>query len=425
MTQSPFRLACRFAVVAVIAGSLAGCNDEAVGQQATPKPKPDVAAQTLRPEEVTLTTELPGRTSANLVSEVRPRVTGIVQRRVFEEGSIVEVGDVLYELDPTPFEAAHRNAQATLQRAQGAVPSAQARFERYQSLSATNAVSRQDFDEAQTQMLQARADVAAAEAALETARIDLDYTKVRAPIGGRIDASNITEGALVTEHQEVALTTIRQLDVMNIDLVRSSASFLKLNQDIAAGRIKTNGDFVTVQLLLEDGTRYAHPGKLQFHNSAVSPSTGTVTLRALFPNPDGVLMPGMYVRALVEEGYKEDGILIPQRAVSRNVRGEPIAKFIGDDMTIEERVLSVDRTVRNSWLVTAGVETGDRVVVEGAQRAARGQEVTVSAVTVDDATGEIRAVAEAPEVPRSSQESAARLETDNGDSAGNSRAAVR
>jgi membrane fusion protein, multidrug efflux system len=384
----------RLVLVLCGAAALHGCNAEVAAQQAQ-QPPPEVGAQTLQRETVTLSRELPGRTSAHLVSEVRPRVTGIIRQRIFEEGGVVEAGDVLYELDPTPFEATYRNAQAALQRAESAVPSARARFERYQRLSANNAVSQQEFDEAQTQLLQAEADVAAATAALETARIELGYTKVVAPIGGRVDASNVTQGALVTQDQAQPLTVIRQHDIINVDLVRSSASLLALNNARASNNLKSNGEFVTVELRLEDGTHYPHPGKLQFLGSAVSTSTGMVSLRAIFPNPEGMLMPGMYVRALVEEGYMENVFLVPQRAVSRNPRGEATARFVTGDMKIEERTLTVDRNIGNNWLVTAGVAEGDRVVVEGIQRVRAGQEVQVRAVTVEDETGEIRAVAEA------------------------------
>ncbi|SFB31915.1 membrane fusion protein, multidrug efflux system [Rhizobium sp. NFR07] len=390
----------RVVLLVLLSTWLAGC--EADAQQPAARVKPQVSAQTLHRQAVTLSVELPGRTSAHLVAEVRPRVTGIVRQRTFEEGGIVEAGDVLYELDPTPFEAAYRNAQAALQRAESAVPSARARFERYQTLSANNAVSRQEFDEAQTQMLQAEADVAAAESALETARIELDYTKVRAPIAGRLDASNVTQGALVTQDQSLALTTIRQMDIINVDLVRSSASLLALNKALASQRVKSNGEFVSVELQLEDGTHYPHPGKLQFHASAVSQSTGMVSLRVVYPNPEGVLLPGMYVRALVEEGYVEDSFLVPQRAVSRTPRGEATARFINDQMKVEERVISVDRSVGNSWLVTGGVRDGDRVVVEGVQRAGIGQEVEVSEVIVDEDTGEVRTAA-APDAPAGGQ----------------------
>jgi membrane fusion protein (multidrug efflux system) len=373
---------------------LTGCNADVAAQQSGTAPNPEVSVQTLQQSVVTLTRELPGRTSAHAVSEVRPRVTGTIRRRVFEEGSVVEAGDILYELDPTPFEATHRNAQAALKRAESAVPSARARFDRYQRLSINDVVSQQDLDEARTQLLQAEADVAAATAALETARIELGYTTIVAPIGGRVDASNVTQGALVTQDQAQPLTVIRQHDIVNVDLVRSSASLLALNKALASNDIRSNGEFVTVELKLEDGSRYPHPGKLQFSGSAVSQSTGMVSLRAVFPNPNGILMPGMYVRALVEEGFVQDRFLVPQRAVSRNARGQAIARFVNDEMKIEERILAVDRTVGNNWLVSDGVADGDRVVVEGSQRAAVGQQVRVRSVVVEEETGEVRDAAE-------------------------------
>ncbi|MBY5775031.1 efflux RND transporter periplasmic adaptor subunit [Rhizobium leguminosarum] len=394
MVRNAREVCLRFVVAVAALASLASCNDNvAAQQQQTPRAKPKVTAQTLQSQEVTLTTELPGRTAAHLVSQVRPRVSGIIRERTFVEGGMVRAGDLLYELDSTSFEAALRSAQAVLKRAEGAVPSAQARFDRYRSLSRNNVVSRQDFDEAQSQMLQAEADVAAASAAVETARINLDYTKVRAPIDGKIDASNVTPGALVTENQEAPLTTIHQIDVINVDLVRTSASLLWLNKERADG-LRSNGDSVTVELLLEDGTHYPYPGKLQFRNAAVSSSTGMVSFRAIFPNPEGMLLPGMYVRALVEDGYVQDGFLLPQRTVSRNARGEATAKFVDANMKVEERILPVVQSVGNNWLVRSGVTNGDRIVVEGAQRASAGQEVEVTSVTVDDQTGEVRQAAE-------------------------------
>lgn len=390
------RIALRLAAVLFIHTALVGCNDNSAAQQQSgARPKITVRAQTLHSQEIALTKELPGRTAAHLISEVRPRVSGVIQRRIFTEGGTVEAGDVLYELDSAPFQAAVRNAEAALQRAQSAVPSAHARFERYGSLITKNVVSQQELDEAQSQMLQAQADVAAASAALEIARINLEYTKVRAPISGHIDSSNVTEGALVTENQATPLTTIRQLDIINVDLVRSSASLLSLNKALASESMQSNGSGVTVELLLEDGTRYPHPGKLQFRNAAVSSSTGMVSYRATFPNPQGILLPGMYVRALVEDGFVQNGFLLPQRAVSRNARGEAIAKFVNSEMKIEERSFPVMQSVGNAWLVNNGVDDGDRIVVEGAQRTAPGQEVDVTAVTVDDETGEVKMVAQA------------------------------
>lgn len=375
--------------------ALHGCNSEVEAQQSATAQDPEVSVQELKQKSVSLTRELPGRTSAHLVSEVRPRVTGAIQRRVFEEGSNVAAGDVLYELDPTPFEVAYRNAQAALQRAESAVPSARARFERYERLTANNAVSEQELDIARTQLLQAEADVAAATAALEAARIELGYTKIVAPISGRVDGSAVTQGALVTRDQAQPLTVIRQHDIINVDLVRSSASLLALNRALASNSIRSNGEYVAVELKLEDGSRFPHPGKLQFLGSAVSQSTGMVSLRAVFPNPDGMLMPGMYVRALIEEGFVESSFLVPQRAVSRNSRGQAVARFVTGDSKIEERVLTVDRSVGNNWLVTDGVAEGDRLVVEGSQRTRVGQNVRVKMVVVEDDTGVMRGVEQA------------------------------
>lgn len=395
MIRRPKMVLLHMAFLGFCSFALHGCNSEVEAQQSAAPQDPEVSVQELEQKTVPLMRELPGRTSAHLVSEIRPRVTGTIQRRVFEEGSNVSAGDVLYELDPTPFEVAYRNAQAALQRAESAVPSARARFERYERLSANNAVSRQELDTARTQLLQAEADVAAATATLETARIELGYTKIVAPISGRVDGSTVTQGALVTRDQAQPLTVIRQHDIINVDLVRSSASLLTLNKALASNSIRSNGEYVTVELKLEDGSRFSHPGKLQFFGSAVSESTGMVSLRAVFPNPEGVLMPGMYVRALVEEGFIEGSFLLPQRAVSRNSRGQAIAWFVTQDSKIEERVVTVDRSVGNNWLVTAGVAEGDRLVVEGSQRTRVGQNVRVRMVVVEDDSGEVRGVEEA------------------------------
>jgi len=395
MIRRPKTVLLHMAFLGFCSFALHGCNSEVEAQQPGTTQDPEVSVQKLEQKTVSLTRELPGRTSAYLVSEVRPRVTGTIQRRVFEEGSHVKAGDVLYELDPTPFEANYRNAQAALRRAESAVPSARARFDRYERLSTNNAVSQQELDVARTQLLQSEADVAAAMAALETARIELGYTKIVAPISGRVDGSTVTQGALVTQDQAQPLTVIRQHDIINVDLVRSSASLLALNKAMASNSVRSNGDYVTVELKLEDGSRFPHPGKLQFLGSAVSQSTGMVSLRAVFPNPDGILMPGMYVRALVEEGFIENSFLVPQRAVSRNPRGQAVARFVTGDAKIEERVLTVDRSIGNNWLVTGGVAEGDRVIVEGSQRARVGQNVRVKMVVVEDDTGEVRGVEEA------------------------------
>jgi len=283
--------------------------------------KPEVSVVTLHPQSVVITVELPGRTSASLVAEVRPQVSGIIQKRLFQEGGEVKAGDPLYQIDPASYQAALNSAQAALQKAEAAVPSVQAKVERYQNLSKQNAVSKQDLDDAVATLAQANADVASAKAALETARINLAYTKITAPIAGRIDRSLLTPGALVTANQETLLTTIRKLDPINVDITASSANLLNLRQAIREGRIRLSGTGITVRLRLENGEFYPQTGKLEFAEANVNEATGTFTARAQFPNPERLLLPGMYVRAIVEEGVAENSFLVPQRAVGRNTKG--------------------------------------------------------------------------------------------------------
>ncbi|MDL2402975.1 efflux RND transporter periplasmic adaptor subunit [Rhizobium mayense] len=370
--------------------ALASCNEQKASQTNAPAVKAEVSAMTLHPQSVAITAELPGRTSAYLIAEVRPQVGGIIRSRNFKEGSEVKAGDVLYEIDPASYQAAYDSAAAALQKAEGAVPSAQAKMDRYRGLSAQNAVSQQDYDTAQAALVQAQADVASAKAALETARINLDYTKLRAPIGGRVDASTVTVGALVTADQTTALTTIRQLDPINVDVTQSSTNLLEFRRAIAEGRLKTSGDNVSVHLTLEDGSEYKETGKLQFSEASVAETVGTITVRAVFPNPERVLLPGMYVRASIEEAIAENSFLVPQRAVTRNTKGEPVAMFVGDDNKVQQRVLKVQRSIGNSWLINEGMKDGDRIIVEGGQRVRAGQDVNVAAVTIDDATGELK-----------------------------------
>ena len=368
---------------------LAGCNDQKAAQNNTPVVRTEVSAMALHPQSVAITAELPGRTSAYLVAEVRPQVGGIIRSRNFKEGSEVKAGDVLYEIDPASYQASYDSAVAALQKAEGAVPSAQSKVDRYKSLTAQDAVSKQNLDDAVSTLAQANADVASAKAALETARINLDYTKMRAPIAGRVDASAVTVGALVTADQTTALTTIRQLDPINVDVTQSSTNLLEFRRAIAEGRLKTSGDNVSVHLTLEDGSQYKESGKLEFAEAAVAETVGTITVRAVFPNPDRILLPGMYVRATIQEGVAENSFLVPQRAVFRNSKGEPTAFFVNTDGKIQQRGLTIQRSIGNSWLVAEGVNEGDRVVVEGSQRVRNGQEVNVASVTVDDATGNL------------------------------------
>ncbi len=368
---------------------LAGCNQQPAAQNGGRTVKSEVSAMTLHPQSVAITADLPGRISANLVAEVRPQVGGIIRSRNFKEGSEVKEGDVLYEIDPSSYQASYDSAVAALQKAEGAVPNAQAKLDRYAGLSARSAVSQQNFDDAKSTLVQAQADVASAKAALETARINLDYTKIRAPISGRVDASTVTVGALVTAEQTTALTTIRQLDPINVDVTQSSTNLLRFRRAVEEGRLKTSGENVSVRLTLEDGTQYKESGTLEFAEAAVAETVGTLNVRASFPNPERVLLPGMYVRATIQEGVAENSFLVPQRAVTRNTKGEPIAFFVSADGKIQQRVLTVQRSIGNSWLVGKGVEEGDRVVVEGMQRVRDGQEVNVALVTVDDASGNL------------------------------------
>lgn len=369
--------------------ALQSCSEQSSTQNPMGAVKVEVSAMTLHPQSVAITAEVPGRTAASLIAEVRPQVGGIIRSRNFKEGSEVAAGDVLYEIDPSSYQASYDSAVASLQKAEGAVPSAQSKVDRYKGLTAQDAVSRQDLDDALSTLAQAKADVASAKAALETARINLDYTKIRAPISGRIDASSVTVGALVTAEQTTALATINQLDPINVDVTQSSTNLLAFRRAVAEGRLKTSGDNVSVNLKLEDGSQYSEPGTFAFLEASVSETVGTVTARAVFPNPDRLLLPGMYVRATIAEGVAPNSYLVPQRAVTRNTKGEPTAFFIDANGKVQQRTLSVQRSIGNSWLVNQGLQDGDRVVVEGLQRVRDGQEVKVDDVTVNDATGEL------------------------------------
>jgi len=394
---------------------VAGCNDQKSSQNNAPAVKPEVTAMTLHPQSVAITAELPGRTSAFLTADVRPQVGGIIRNRNFKEGSEVKQGDILYEIDPSAYQASYDSAAAALQKAQGALPSAQAKLDRYKGLSQQNAVSQQDFDDANSTLLQDQADVASAKAALETARINLDYTKIRAPIDGRVDASTVTVGALVTADQTTALTTIKKLDPINVDVTQSSTNLLKFRRAVDEGRLKTSGDNVAVHLTLEDGSTYKQTGKFQFANATVAETVGTISVRVIFSNPDRTLLPGMYVRANIEEGVAPNSFLVPQRAVTRNTKGEPTAMFITADGKVQARVLVVQRSIGNSWLVNEGLKDGDRVIIEGGQRVKDGQDVNVGMVTVDDATGDIK---QASADPKKSSDQASLGNTDKGAATG-------
>ncbi|MEW6486220.1 MAG: efflux RND transporter periplasmic adaptor subunit [Pseudomonadota bacterium] len=340
---------------------------------------PEVAVVTVQPEQVMLTTELPGRTSAYLVAEVRPQVSGIIQKRLFTEGSDVKAGEVLYQIDPAVYQATYNSAIAALARAEANLLPIRLKAGRYAELVKVNAVSQQEYDDASAALKQAEADVEAGKAAVESARINLDYTKVTAPISGRIGRSSLTDGALVTASQLVALATIQQLSPIYVDVTRSSAELLSLKQNLASGLLKSDSAAqARVRLLLEDGSTYPLTGTLKFSEVTVDQSTGSVTLRAIFPNPKHTLLPGMFVRAILEEGVKEHAILVPQRGVTRNPAGDAVVMVVGSEEKVEPRVINVLRTISENWLVSEGLKAGDRVILEGLQKARPG--MTVKAV---------------------------------------------
>ena len=341
---------------------LAACGQQRSSPVARAAPR--VSVVTLHAESVPMSSQLPGRVAAYRTAEVRPQVSGIVLKRLFVEGSEVRAGQQLYQIDAAPYQASYDSAVAV-------EASARALAERYKPLVAANAVSKQDYDNAEASYLQARA-------AVETARINLVYTRVLSPIAGRIGRSMITEGALVTANQATALATVQQLDPVYVDVTQPSATLLRLQRESAAGLLRRDESGQTrVQLQLEDGSAYAHPGALQFSEVTVDPGTGSVTLRALVPNPERLLLPGMFVREQIQEGVRQGTVLVPQQAVGHDQRGSPNALVVGPDNVVQLRVLQADRAVGDRWVVTAGLAVGDRVIVEGIQFARPGAKVLV------------------------------------------------
>ncbi len=339
----------------------------------------EVGTYTLSAQNVTLTRELPGRTKATLSSEIRPQVGGIIQARFFEEGAFVKKDALLYQIDPSSYQAAFEEAKATLQNAEALVESTRLKSERYADLVKIDGVSKQDMEDAKTSYLQAVASVEAKKAALQTARINLEYTKIKAPISGRIGTSSVTVGALVTANQTTALATIRTLDPIYVDLTQSSTQLLKLRALLEQQGIKQGS--TKLALKLEDGSVYKQNGTLQFQEIAVDESTGSVTLRATFPNPDGVLLPGMYVRTLVDEAVNSAAILVPQQAIQRDPKGNATALIVTADNKVEKRVVVTERAIGDTWLVNSGLNAGERVIVEGVNKVRVGDVVRVVDVT--------------------------------------------
>jgi membrane fusion protein (multidrug efflux system) len=339
---------------------------------------------TLQTKPVSITTDLPGRTVAYRIAEVRPQVNGVILKRLFIEGGDVKSGQQLYQIDPAPFQASLASALASLARAEATAKSTRALAERYKPLSEARAVSKQDFDNAIASQDQALADIASAKAAVETARINLAYTRVFSPISGRTGRSSVTEGALVSTAQAAALVVVQQLDPIYVDVTQPSTLLLRLRRALAAGQLKRAGENqAQTKLTLEDGTPYDRDGKLQFAEVTVDPGTGSVTLRAIFPNPDGVLLPGMFVHERLDEGVDEKGLLVPQRAITHNQRGEATALVVGSDDQVATRIVKTDRAVGDQWLVSDGLAAGDRVVVVGLQRVQGGGKVKPHEVSPD------------------------------------------
>jgi membrane fusion protein (multidrug efflux system) len=368
--------------------NLAGCQKPAgdqppAGPSGGPPPPQEVSVVTLALQKVTLTTDLPGRTSPYRIADVRPQVNGILQKRMFTEGDQVQEGQQLYQIDPAPYQAAYDSAQATLDHAQAEVTSAQFLADRDKGLVASNAVSKQDYDNAVAALLQAKADVASGNAAVETAHVNLVYTKVLSPITG-ITGRSVTEGALVTTNQTSPLVTVQQLDPIYVDIPESTAILLRLRRELASGQIQTNGDNqASVTLTLEDASEYDMQGRLQFSEVTVDQGTGSVILRAVFPNPKKILLPGMFVTAHLEEGFVDNGILVPQQGVTHDPRGQATALVVNQDNKVELRTLTTSRAIGDKWLVTDGVQAGDRVIVEGLQKVHPGATVKPKDVTSD------------------------------------------
>ncbi|RRV06692.1 efflux RND transporter periplasmic adaptor subunit [Pseudomonas sp. v388] len=362
-----FKPAVTVLVTAVaLASMLSGCSKKE--EAAPPAQTPEVGVVTLKAQPFTLTSELPGRTTAFRVAEVRPQVNGIILKRLFKEGGDVKAGQQLYQIDPALYEATANSAKATLQ-------SAKSMSDRYKQLVNEQAVSRQEYDTAQASTLEAQS-------ALQTAQINLRYTRVFAPISGRIGRSSVTEGALVTSGQTEAMATIQQLDPIYVDVTQSSAEMLKLRGDLASGRLEKSGDNAAmVKLTLEDGNEYPQDGKLEFSEVSVDQNTGSVTLRAVFPNPDHTLLPGMFVHAKLQAGVNSKAILAPQQGVTRDQKGMPTAMVVNKDNKVEQRQLVANRTAGAYWLIEKGLAEGDRVITEGLQYVKPGAEVKVKEAT--------------------------------------------
>jgi membrane fusion protein (multidrug efflux system) len=363
---------------------LTGC-----GQSSNKTPAggaPEVAVVTIQPQRLVITTELTGRTSANLVAEVRPQVGGIIQKRLFTEGADVKAGQVLFQIDAAHYQAVYDNARAALGRSEANLSAIRLRADRMRELVADKAVSQQEYDDAAAALKQNQADIQFWKATVETASINMKYSSVKAPISGRIGRSSVTEGALVTANQPLALATIQQMDPMYVDVTQSTTELLRLRRRLEDGRLNHNGKVKNkVRVLLEDNTRYPWEGMLQFRDVTVDPTTGSIILRVVVPNPKVTLLPGMFVRAELEEGVNEKALMVPQQAVTRDPKGNPLVLTVDAQGKVQQREITVDRAIGDKWLVSSGLSPGDRVIVEGIQKVKPG--VTVKIVPFVESTG--------------------------------------
>jgi len=363
-------MACSLALVCLF---VPGCKSKPAGPPMGPV---QVSVIKLHPQSLQLTTELPGRITAYLTAEIRPQVNGIIQKRLFQEGSMVHVGQVLYKIDPAPYQASLAQAKANLAYAEANLPSLQAKADRYRDLAAIHAVGQQDYDDAIAALRQAQATVESDKAAVESARINLAYTPITSPITGRIGKSSVTVGGLVSSYQTTVLATVQQLEPVYVDVVQANADLLRLRARLANGQLTSSGaQSNKVKLYLEDGSLYPITGKLEFRDVTVDTTTGSVIVRMTFANPKQALLPGMYVRAVVDEGIRPNALLLPQQAVSRDPKGLPFIWVIGADGKAERRMIEVDRAIGNQWLVSSGVSSSEQVVMEGGDQLKAGMQV--------------------------------------------------
>lgn len=385
------------AAVLMLSGSLAltAC-DKKDPQQTEQQQAPEVGIITLKSTPLKITTDLPGRTSSFRVAEVRPQVSGIILKRNFVEGSDIKAGESLYQIDPATYQAAYDSAKGDLAQAQANAQIAATTVRRYKPLMGTKYISQQDYDTAVATQSQTAAAVVAARAAVESARINLAYTKVTSPIDGRIGKSSVTEGALVTSAQTTALASVQQLDPVYVDVTQPSEDFMRLREELASGKLQQINGKAEVKLLLQNGSEYAQSGVLEFSDVTVDETTGSITLRAIFPNPDHHLLPGMFVRARLDEGTNPNALLVPQQGVTRTPTGQATAMVVGPDNKVESRNLTADRAIGDKWLVTEGLNAGDRVIITGLQRVKPGATVTPQEVSDDGAKTTTQAQSEKP-----------------------------